>query len=226
MYDQEKAESWIEPYEKDLPQHEREFQQLLEGLAKTDGQLVLRKVNDDPEPGKGMEWGMLHSAKAPLDIYFAAWKTEANQNGRPVAIGYFYFIDGKFRWDSLILVFSIPLNKPATPPAIVLQNSTVSVPAGKPREGVLPPKVLQSVPAQYTDTARLARLEGTVLLSTIIDTLGRPQNIKVVRSLGEGLDEKAVDALRLWTFSPATRDGKPFPSQAEIEIRFKLYDKK
>jgi TonB family protein len=226
MFDQEKAESWIEPYEKELPHREREFQQLIEGLAKTDGELVLRKVNDDPEPGKGMEWGMLHSAKAPLDIYYAAWKTEATHDDRPVTIGYFYFIDGKFRWDSLVRIFPAPLAKSATSPAIVLQESAISGPVFKIGNGVLPPKVIQSTQAQYTDAARLSRLEGSVVISTIVDTDGRAKQVRVIRSLGGGLDEKAVEAVRTWEFAPATHDGQPIPVGMTIQVRFKLYDKK
>jgi TonB family protein len=226
MYEPDKAESWIEPYEKELPKRQEEFKLLIEGLAKTDGELVLRKVNDDPQPGQGLEWGMLHSAKAPLDIYYAAWKTDATHDDRPVAIGYFYFIDGKFRWDSLVRIFPGPLAKPASQPAIVLQESPISGPVFKVGNGVLPPKLIQSTAAEYTDAARLARLEGSVVLSVIVDTDGRAKQVRVIRSLDGGLDEKAVEAVRTWQFAPATHDGQPVPVNMTIQVRFKLYDKK
>jgi TonB family protein len=88
--------------------------------------------------------------------------------------------------------------------------------------GVSAPNVLSKVAPEYSNEARAARLEGTVVLSLVVDQQGRPQNLKVVRSLGLGLDTKAIEAVEKWSFKPGMKDGKPVPVMASIEINFKL----
>ncbi len=88
--------------------------------------------------------------------------------------------------------------------------------------GVSAPNVLNKVAPEYSNDARAARLEGTVVLSLVVDQQGRPQNLKVVRSLGLGLDEQAIEAVEKWSFKPGMKDGKPVPVVATIEINFKL----
>jgi TonB family protein len=61
-----------------------------------------------------------------------------------------------------------------------------------------------------------------VVLSVIIDATGKPTNLKVVRPLGLGLDEKAIDAVRKWRFRPGTKEGKPVAVFATIEVNFRL----
>lgn len=75
---------------------------------------------------------------------------------------------------------------------------------------------------EYTREAREAKLEGAVILSAVIGADGVPASIAVVRGLGMGLDEKAVECLGKWCFQPATRDGKPVPMEVRFEIDFRL----
>src|SRR5579859_5783864 len=75
--------------------------------------------------------------------------------------------------------------------------------------GVTPPKLVSRVEPQYTEAARLAGLEGTVFLKAIISASGQPEEIQVMRRLGLGLDQKAVDAVSQWQFEPGTKDGQP-----------------
>jgi TonB family protein len=91
--------------------------------------------------------------------------------------------------------------------------------------GVSRPEVLHSVEAEFSDEARRAKYEGTVLISLIVDAQGNPQNIRVSRSLGMGLDEKAVEAVRQYKFKPAIeqKSGKPVPVPISFEVRFRLY---
>jgi periplasmic protein TonB len=89
--------------------------------------------------------------------------------------------------------------------------------------GVQAPQVLSKPEPQFTEEARRAKHEGTVLLWLIVDAGGRPQNIKVVRALGMGLDEKAVESVRQWKFSPATKDGKPVAVEVKVEVAFNLH---
>ena len=56
-----------------------------------------------------------------------------------------------------------------------------------------------------------------------MDQYGRPQNLKVARSLGMGLDQKAIEAVRQWKFEPAMKDGRPVAVQINVEVNFRLY---
>ena len=84
------------------------------------------------------------------------------------------------------------------------------------------PSVMSKVEPEYSEEARKAKWQGTVVLSVIVDELGRPRNIRVFRSLGLGLDQKAVDAVSQWRFKPGRKDGKPVPVIATIEVNFRL----
>jgi TonB family protein len=76
---------------------------------------------------------------------------------------------------------------------------------------------------EYSEEARKAKYQGTVVLWLIVDQNGRPQQVKVARSLGMGLDQKAIEAVRRWTFEPAQKDGKPVAVQINVEVNFRLY---
>ncbi len=89
--------------------------------------------------------------------------------------------------------------------------------------GVLPPRVIYDPDPDYSDAARKAKHQGTVVLWVIIGTDGRPREINVRRSLGMGLDEKAVEAVRRWKFDPAKKDGQAVAVQISIEVNFRLY---
>lgn len=85
-----------------------------------------------------------------------------------------------------------------------------------------PPRLIRKVEPSYTDEAKEANLEGTVTLQIEIWEDGRPHQVRVVRSLGMGLDEKAIEAARQWRFTPGTKDGKPIRVTAQIEFLFRL----
>jgi TonB family protein len=76
---------------------------------------------------------------------------------------------------------------------------------------------------QYTDQAREAGLEGTVILTFVVDEQGRVRDIKVLQGLGSGLTEAAKRAIQICSFSPGERDGKPVPTRVpSFKIRFSL----
>jgi protein TonB len=85
------------------------------------------------------------------------------------------------------------------------------------------PHLVSKVERAYTEEARNGKLSGTVLLSLIVDTDGVPQNIKVVRPLGMGLDEKAIEAVEQWRFKPGVKNGEPVPVKAQVAVSFRLY---
>jgi periplasmic protein TonB len=75
---------------------------------------------------------------------------------------------------------------------------------------------------QYSEEARKAKWGGTVLLSLVVDETGHTRDIHVLKPLGLGLDEKAIEAVTKWTFIPGKKGGKPVPVQAQIEVTFRL----
>lgn len=90
--------------------------------------------------------------------------------------------------------------------------------------GVSAPVALNSVEAEFSDEARRAKYQGVCLISLIVDAQGNPQNPRVIRTLGMGLDEKALEAVRKYKFRPAMKDGRtPVPVMITVEVNFRLY---
>ena len=90
--------------------------------------------------------------------------------------------------------------------------------------GVAAPKVTYQPQPGYTEEARRAKVQGSVTLSIVVDPEGAPRNIKVIRSLDPGLDQKAMDAVSNWKFQPGMKDGQPVAVQAQVEVTFRLLD--
>lgn len=88
--------------------------------------------------------------------------------------------------------------------------------------GVSAPALLYRVDPEYTEEARKAGLEGTVILYAEVGTDGYARNIRVTRRLGLGLDEKAVEAVRKWKFRPGFKDAKPVVVVSNTEVNFRL----
>ncbi|HLI62065.1 MAG TPA: energy transducer TonB [Terriglobales bacterium] len=89
--------------------------------------------------------------------------------------------------------------------------------------GVSAPRVLYDPDPEYSEEARKAKYQGTVILWLIVNAEGKPQDIRVQRALGMGLDEKAVEAVKQWRFEPAKKDGHPVPVMINVEVNFRLY---
>jgi protein TonB len=89
--------------------------------------------------------------------------------------------------------------------------------------GVSNPIPIVTPEAEFSDEARRAKYQGAVMVSIIVDSRGIPQNPRIVRSLGMGLDEKALDAVRRYRFKPAIKDGQPVPVVMTVEVNFRLY---
>jgi periplasmic protein TonB len=90
------------------------------------------------------------------------------------------------------------------------------------RGALTAPRVLYQVDPEFSEEARRAKHYGTVLLVVDVDTTGRAVNFRIAKSLGLGLDEKAIEAVSLWKFQPGRRDGKPVKVAATIEVNFHL----
>jgi TonB family protein len=107
----------------------------------------------------------------------------------------------------------------ATPPP---QMPTPSEGAFRVGGGVRAPVLLSKVEPEYTEEARAAKYQGTVLVYIEVGPDGQAHNMKVIRSLGMGLDEKAIESVNRWKFRPGTKDGQPVTVQATIEVNFRL----
>ena len=89
--------------------------------------------------------------------------------------------------------------------------------------GVTPPVAKFTPSPDFSEEARKAKFQGTVTLSAIIGTDGKPHNLKVVRSLGMGLDQKALQKVRTWLFEPGKKNGTPVAVAMTLEVDFRLY---
>ena len=119
------------------------------------------------------------------------------------------------------------LSRQATPTSENPRSTTAASHPEALRVGrdVTAPEAIYAPAPQYSSEARKSCYEGTVVLWLVIDTSGKPQNIKVVRALGKGLDEQAIQAVREWRFKPASKDGRPVAVQINVEVNFRLYDR-
>lgn len=88
--------------------------------------------------------------------------------------------------------------------------------------GTSKPEVIDKVDPEYSEEARKAKYSGAVILSIVVNADGWAADIKVVRSLGMGLDEKAVEAVRRWRFRPGMYKGVAVRVRALIEVNFRL----
>jgi protein TonB len=88
--------------------------------------------------------------------------------------------------------------------------------------GVSAPVLVFKKEPEYSEEARKAKYQGTVTLYVEVDPSGKATNIRVLHSLGLGLDEKAMEAVKQWKFKPGMKDGKPVTVQASIEVNFRL----
>ena len=88
--------------------------------------------------------------------------------------------------------------------------------------GVEPPRLLREVKAQYTDEARRRGITGNVLLEIVINRDGTVGDVSIRRGLGAGLDQRAIDAVRQWSFAPARRLGAPVDVIVEVAVEFML----
>lgn len=85
------------------------------------------------------------------------------------------------------------------------------------------PHATYSPDPKYPKKESKARHRGVVILDLVVDSDGLPRDIKVSRPLSPKFDEAALDAVKMWKFSPATKDGKPIATQIKVEVNFRLY---
>jgi TonB family protein len=227
-FGEEKGESWAEPYGQMLDEHEKEFQELLSQLAQQQGKLSIKKLDASKR---------YDTLKGKLDLYLADWEQAGTGNGvKTDHIGYFFFIDGKFRWDSTVEFMSV--QRIDTPDGSASKNgaskgshgmesstgygeesSTGAYISGK--DGIGYPTCVYCPDPKYTGDSSKAKLQVTSLVQVIVGADGLTTNIKILKTLGPDLDEKVVRAVRTWHFKPALGpNGKPVAVVIPIEIAF------
>ncbi len=92
------------------------------------------------------------------------------------------------------------------------------------RHELTAPVLTHSADPEFSEEARKAKYEGICMISIIVDVNGVPQHPQVMRPLGMGLDQKAIQAVKQFRFKPAMKDGKtPVPVQITVEVNFRLY---
>jgi TonB family protein len=92
----------------------------------------------------------------------------------------------------------------------------------RPGSGITPPGLLREVKPQYTEEARRRGLEGDVVLEIVVRADGSVGDVSILQRLGSGLDQRAIEAVRQWRFSPARRFGTPVDVLVEVAVEFKL----
>ena len=102
------------------------------------------------------------------------------------------------------------LPKPATPNAVTTGN------------GISPPRLISKQEPKYSEKARKKKIQGTVMLTLVVDPQGEPKDIKVILPLGDGLDENAIEAVSTWRFHPGLKGNEPVAVKATIEVNFRL----
>jgi len=88
--------------------------------------------------------------------------------------------------------------------------------------GLTAPSVLSKIDPEYSQEARDAKIQGTVIIYLEVDRAGNARNLRVVRGLGMGLDEKAIEAVKQWRFKPGLKDGRPVIVASHIDIEFRF----
>jgi periplasmic protein TonB len=89
--------------------------------------------------------------------------------------------------------------------------------------GVSGPIPIYTPEPEFSEEARKAKTAGNVLVNLIVDENGMPQNVHVTRGIGMGLDEKAVEAVKLYRFKPGRKNGKPVKVYLNVEVNFQIF---
>ena len=89
--------------------------------------------------------------------------------------------------------------------------------------GIVPPKAVHMEGPTFTQSAREKRLQGTAVVSVVVNEKGLPEILEVTKDLGEGLDIQSLLTVAEWRFHPATLNGQPVAVQISVEVSFRLF---
>ncbi len=217
-FGEDKGESWAGPYGQRLEKSESLFQERIIRIASQSGEVSVQKL----DPTK-----MFDTVTKPIDLFLADWNPSGRtKNDGADHIGYFFFIDGKFRWDStttFVKLQDISTSKAVRTDGVATsENSAPGLLAVTPGVGGVGfPSCLYCPPPEFPKGQRHLKDSVAVLLKGIIQTDGHAVNIEIVRSGGVAFDEKALETVRRWRFRPAIGpNGTPIAVVMPIEVSF------
>jgi TonB family protein len=191
-FNQGRGESWAGPYGEMLSRHENEFEAFILQLAQQEGEFSVQKLDAAR---------MYNPLTVPLDLYLADWKKAGAPKGQDIDhVGYFWFLDGKFRWDST--------------------TEFVRVQRSRSLE-FIPPKIVKRIAPVYPPEALAQGVQGTVKLQVTIETDGSVKVLGVV-SGDPLLSPAATTAVRQWRYEPGRIKGQPASTDTTIEVNFAL----
>ena len=182
----------------------------LEGIVQPDGVIDEVRVTKALDPDLDQE-----AIKA-----FKEWRFKPGlKDGKPVPV-------------RVTIAMSFTLRDRRAKPPVQLGSASslgaggATLPAAthvyEPGNGVSAPVVVQQAKPRYTPAAREAGITGIVVLECVVETTGSVGAVKVTRSLDEGLDREAINAVRQWRFEPGMKDGKAVPVRIKLEMTFSL----
>jgi TonB family protein len=122
----------------------------------------------------------------------------------------------------VVTVMKVASPEPVKPASAAPQRTRIGNGATVPTNAVIPPRVLESSPPSYTPEAVQANVEGTITLEGQVDIKGKVSGLRVIKGLGYGLDQKAIEAVLGWKFGPALRNGAPADAITQIEVDFRI----
>jgi TonB family protein len=235
-YGDERGERWAASYGKNIETDEKDLADKFTNLAKQAGAFFVQKVEEGSQSPGGFDADFVHNVKQSVDAFYAEWRPSANsQSLNADPIGYFLFIDGKFRWDKNIRFIKLQaLPRTLKPPPAADTNQTRSSQSdssGGPQhvltagvQGVSYPSCRYCPAAEFPKNLRKTYAEGTVALRVIVQPDGHATDIQVTKSAGPDFDKKAVEAVSTWLFHPALGPGgEPVPVHQAIEVSFHRY---
>jgi TonB family protein len=85
------------------------------------------------------------------------------------------------------------------------------------------PVLIYSAVPEFAQEAKKAKIGGSVLINLVVDQNGTPKNVRVVRGIGNGLDEKAVEAVSKYRFKPSMEHGQPVPVEINVQVNFQIF---
>jgi TonB family protein len=168
------------------------FKNFFVQLSQMDGEFATEKMDTAK---------MYDLLNGPLDGYLASWKRPTAPKGEQlVKVGDFFFVEGKFRWNSTVQYFPFQKSKTAS---------------------IAPAKLIKRISPQYPEEARQKAIQGTVVLNVVL----RKDGSVTVQNVAEGdpiLSPAAIEAVRQWRYEPTVLNGQPIDLQTTISVVFTL----
>ena len=195
----------------------RRIHRIFDAQYKPQDELTTIK-NDHGKPQKDLEKALRH-LKVEIEIELPTEKPDEKDVSSAI---HAVFLTGSESMVDIVpsywhAYFAKQEGKPQSPP-----EPKEPVYYVKPGKISAPHITLQPGP-EYSQEARKAKYQGTIVMSLIVDASGAPGDLQIQRPLGLGLDEKAVAAISTWKFEPAQKDGKPVAVAINVEVTFRLY---